>query len=203
MSSPQLRQWVRNCIWRLFEMSELAVVHYMIKTATTCSLHRTLFPSITQVHLSPSREAVYFVNELVNCVPHPSSSSSLALNKAAKQGVIECNRKKAEMDTTATHKPRLGFLVHDSLEEGKVEIDGVQQEKGTFSNKAEDSKDGWQSDQQERAAKRRGLEESNSNLEDLDKPESPEDEAGTLKKVWQQDAKYADESVAMQETSRR
>ncbi|MBW0558973.1 hypothetical protein O181_098688 [Austropuccinia psidii MF-1] len=175
----------------------------MIKTATTCTLHRALFPSLTQVRLRPSREAVYFVNELVNRVPRPSSSSSLVLNKAAKQGVIECNRKKDKMDATASHKPCLGLLVDDSLEEGKVEINGVQQEKGTLSNEAEYSKDGWQSDEQEHAAKRRGSEESNSNFEDLDKPESPEDKAGTLKQARQQDAKYANESAATQDTSRR
>ncbi|MBW0462454.1 hypothetical protein O181_002169 [Austropuccinia psidii MF-1] len=107
------------------------------------------------------------------------------------------------MDATASHKMRLGLLVDDSLEEGKVEINGVKQEKGTLSSEAEDSKDGWQSDEQECASKRRGSEESNSNFEDLDKPKSPEDEAGTLKQVRQWDAKYADESAATQDTSRR
>ncbi|MBW0571701.1 hypothetical protein O181_111416 [Austropuccinia psidii MF-1] len=104
------------------------------------------------------------------------------------------------MDTTASHKPRLGLLVDDILEEGKVEINGVQQEKGSLSKEAEDSKDGWQSDEQEHAAKRRGSEESNSNFKDLDKPESPEDKARTLKQVWKRDAKYADESAATQDT---
>ncbi|MBW0562351.1 hypothetical protein O181_102066 [Austropuccinia psidii MF-1] len=50
MSSPQLQQWVRKSILRLFKMSHHAMVNYMIKMATTNStLHSTLFCSIEQV----------------------------------------------------------------------------------------------------------------------------------------------------------
>ncbi|MBW0530860.1 hypothetical protein O181_070575 [Austropuccinia psidii MF-1] len=196
MSSPQLRQWVSDSILRLFEMSDRAMVDYMIKTATTSTSHSALFSSLTQVGLSPSPEAEYFVNELFNRIPRPSSSSSSVLNKAAKQGLIDSNRKKAEMDAKALQKQKFGLLLDDSLEEAKVEIKRAKKEKGTLKNKAKDSKDGWQSDEEERAAKRRRWEEMNSKSQDLDKPESPENEAGRLEQERRRDAKERDEFAA-------
>ncbi|MBW0560425.1 hypothetical protein O181_100140 [Austropuccinia psidii MF-1] len=159
-------------------MSDLAVVHYNIKTATTSTLHCALFSSLTQVHLSPSPEAGYFDNKLFNHVPRRSSSSSSVLNKAAKQGVIDSNQKKAEMDAKALHKPKLGLLLYDSLEEAK------------------DSKDRWKSDEEEHAAKRRRWEEMNSKSQDVDKPDLPEDEAGKLEQERQRDAKDTNECAA-------
>ncbi|MBW0521345.1 hypothetical protein O181_061060 [Austropuccinia psidii MF-1] len=131
----------------------------MIQTATTSTFHSAFFSSITQVGLGPSPEANYFVNELFNSVPCPSSSSSFVLNKAAKQGLIDSTQKKAKMDARALQKQKFWLLLDDSLEDENVEIKRVKKEKGTLKNKAKDSVDRWQSDEEEHAAKRRCWEE--------------------------------------------
>ncbi|MBW0549292.1 hypothetical protein O181_089007 [Austropuccinia psidii MF-1] len=98
----------------------------MIKTATSSTSHSGFLSSLTPVGLSPSPEADSFVIELVDCGPHPSSSSSLALNKASKQGL---------------------------LADSKVEIKRAKKEKGALKNKGKYSKHGWQSDKEKCAAK--------------------------------------------------
>ncbi|MBW0556843.1 hypothetical protein O181_096558 [Austropuccinia psidii MF-1] len=77
------------------------------------------------------------------------------LTQAAKHQVIESNCTKAIMDAKALPKAKVRLLLDDSSEEAKVEFEGVKKEKGTLKNKGEDSKHGWESDEDDRAAKRR------------------------------------------------
>ncbi|MBW0547931.1 hypothetical protein O181_087646 [Austropuccinia psidii MF-1] len=118
--------------------------------------------------------AKHSVNEVLNHVSCPSLSPSLFLNKAAKQGHIYCNQKKAKI-------------------EGKTKR--AKKVKGTLKNKAKESGDGWRSDEEDCAAKRKHWEEMNSKSQDLDKPESPEKEAGRLEQEQHQHANERDEFV--------
>ncbi|MBW0558416.1 hypothetical protein O181_098131 [Austropuccinia psidii MF-1] len=126
------RQSLSNSTLRQFELLDCAMVVYMIKMATTSTSHSRFLSSLTQVGLSPGPEADSFVIELFDCSPCPSSSSSLVFNKAAKQGLFD---------------------------DAKVETKGAKKEKGALKNKGKDSKHGWQSDEEERAAKRQNWEE--------------------------------------------
>ncbi|MBW0538381.1 hypothetical protein O181_078096 [Austropuccinia psidii MF-1] len=105
----------------------------MIKTAATSTSHSASFSSLTQVGLSPSPEAKYFVNDFFNSVPllkRSSSSSSLVCKKAENQGFIDTNQKQAEMDANALQKEKFGLLLGDSLDKAKVAIKRAKNEKG-------------------------------------------------------------------------
>ncbi|MBW0544886.1 hypothetical protein O181_084601 [Austropuccinia psidii MF-1] len=100
-----------------------------------------------------------------------------ALRKIVDQvwGRIDCNRKKDKMDRKTKR---------------------VQKVKGTLKSKAKESGDGWQSDEEDCAAKRIHWEEMNSKSQDLDKPESLAKEAGRLEQERHRHAKERDEFVA-------
>ncbi|MBW0545955.1 hypothetical protein O181_085670 [Austropuccinia psidii MF-1] len=102
---------------------------------------------------------------------------SEALQKIVDQvrGHIDCNQKKAKMDRKTKRAEKV---------------------KGTLKNKAKESGDGWQSDEEDCAAKRMCWEEMNSKSQDLDKPESPEKEAGRLEKERHRHSKERDEFAA-------
>ncbi|MBW0568832.1 hypothetical protein O181_108547 [Austropuccinia psidii MF-1] len=121
-------QLVSNSILRQIKLSDHPMVVYMIKMATSSTSHSGFLSSLTQVEISPSPEANSFVIELVDCGPHPSSSSALVLNKATKQGLLASNRKKAERHAIALQKQKLGLLIDDRLEDAIVEIKRVKKE---------------------------------------------------------------------------
>ncbi|MBW0522770.1 hypothetical protein O181_062485 [Austropuccinia psidii MF-1] len=137
---------VSNSIVRQFELLDCGMVIYMIKMATTSTSHSAFLSSLTQVGLSTSAEANSFVIALFDPRPRPSSSSPLVLNGAAKQGLLEGNRKKAERYAIALQKQKLQLLIDDRLEDAKVEIKRAKKEKSALKNKGKEPKHGWQSE---------------------------------------------------------
>ncbi|KAH9460012.1 hypothetical protein MJO29_003953 [Puccinia striiformis f. sp. tritici] len=203
MNPQQLRQWVSDSILRLFEMSDSVMVEYMIKTATTAPSAGSLLSSLISVGLSSSPEAEYFVNELFKRVPRASSSSSSTATLASKKQTQENNRKKAELEAKALQKQKFGLLLEDATatpEDAKVEIKKGRKEKGTLKAKTKDAKDGWESDEEERAAKRQRWAEGDQRRREKDDDdqedpngESSETEAERIERERAQDAKERDE----------
>ncbi|EFP77773.2 hypothetical protein PGT21_014816 [Puccinia graminis f. sp. tritici] len=193
MNPSQLRQWVSDSILRLFEMSDSVMVEYMIKTATTAPSPGSLLSSLMSVGLSSSPEAEYFVSELFKRVPRASSSSTTAASKKQAQ---ENSRKKAEMEAKALQKQKFGLLMDDAPDDSKVEMKKGKKEKGTLKSKTTNVKEGWESDEEERAAKRKRWAEGTQRREneDEDQTQEPsETEAERIERERLQDARERDE----------
>ncbi|MBW0559966.1 hypothetical protein O181_099681 [Austropuccinia psidii MF-1] len=62
------------------------------------------------------------------------------------------HRSNAKMDARALQKQQFWLLLDDGLEDASAEIEREKKEKGALKNDAKDSKDGWQSEEEERAA---------------------------------------------------
>lgn len=190
MATSQLRQWVSDSILRLFEMSDSAMVDYMIKTASTATTSSALVSSLMHVGLSSTPETTYFANELFNRVPRASSSKSHS--KQSKKELAEAARKKTDLEAKALQKQKFTLVLDDQIEE-KVEIKKQKKEKGTLKKKVQTDRDGWESDEEERAAKKRRRsgaahdEGSDSDVEDL------ETEAERIERERMEDARERDE----------
>jgi pre-mRNA-splicing factor ATP-dependent RNA helicase DHX16 len=174
-------------------MSDSVMVEYMIKTATTAPSPGSLLSSLMSVGLSSSPEAEYFVSELFKRVPRASSSSNTASSKKQSQ---ENNRKKAEMEAKALQKQKFGLLMDDAPDDSKVEMKKGKKEKGTLKSKTTNAKDGWESDEEERAAKRKRWAEGTQRRENEDEDqtrEPSETEAARIERERLQDARERDE----------
>ncbi|KAG0150240.1 hypothetical protein CROQUDRAFT_58456 [Cronartium quercuum f. sp. fusiforme G11] len=188
MSSPQLRQWVSDSILRLFEMSDSAMVDYMIKTASTATNPKALVGSLVHVGLSSTAETDYFANELFKRVPRASSSKNVG--KQSKKDAAEAARKKSESEAKALQQQRFSLVLDEQLEE-KVEIKKQKKEKATSRKKAQTGQEGWESDEEERAAKKR-----RRSVGSQDAPEgegSKETEAQRIERERLEDARERDE----------
>ncbi|MBW0463557.1 hypothetical protein O181_003272 [Austropuccinia psidii MF-1] len=65
------------------------------------------------------------------------------------------------MDARELQKQKFWLLLDDVLEDANAEMERAKKEKGALKNKEKDSKDGWQSDEEEHAGKRRCWEGNN------------------------------------------
>ncbi|WAQ83309.1 hypothetical protein PtA15_3A678 [Puccinia triticina] len=177
-------------------MSDSVMVEYMIKTATTAPSASSLLASLMSVGLSSSPEADYFVNELFKRVPRASSSSA-ATTASSKKQAQENSRKKAELEAKALQKQKFGLLIDDAPDDSTVEIKKGRKEKGTLKSKTTNAKDGWESDEEERAAKRQRWAEGAQRRGDQDLDHSQEEptetEAERIERERLQDAKERDE----------
>ncbi|POW01132.1 hypothetical protein PSHT_12731, partial [Puccinia striiformis] len=109
----------------------------------------------------------------------------------------------AELEAKALQKQKFGLLLEDATttpDDAKVEIKKGRKEKGTLKTKTKDAKDGWESDEEERAAKRQRWAEGDQRRREKDDDdqedpngESSETEAERIERERAQDAKERDE----------
>lgn len=173
MATPQLRQWVSDSVLRLFNLSDRAMVDYMIAagehflhddaffrmlrlyvgTATTAKSSTALLSSLNAAGLPSTTEATYFASELFKRAPRPSTSNG-GVGASAKQAAADAARKKADAEAKALQKQRFGLVMDGDDPEGAVEMKSSKKGKGTSRKKRDSAVDGWESDEEERAAKR-------------------------------------------------
>lgn len=170
--------------------------------ASTSKTPDALFSSLTASGLPNTPDAHTFINELFSRVPrkgkHKSSSDSA--------------RKQAEKEAKALNARKFEFLLEDEATPDVVDLKGKRKEDGGSSKekRKEDRESGkekrdrhlrkrehdsreWESDEEEKAYKRRKADDAEVHLEDEETMDIPEDEEERKERERLQDLKERDE----------
>ncbi|KAG7087465.1 hypothetical protein E1B28_013431 [Marasmius oreades] len=198
--SQELERYISdNCI-QLFGLADRSIVDYVLASASSSKTPDTLFAALNASGLPDTPDAHSFTNEVYRRAPRKHKH---------KHSAADSSRRQAEKEVKALKTQQFSLLLEDD-EAGASSSSGVRLEKRDKKDRKEKKEKRhrelrkrerddrqWESDEEEKTAKRRRMEEEvdqcrDENEDEDERMEIPEDEETRVERERQEDIRDRD-----------
>ncbi|KAH8825038.1 pre-mRNA splicing factor [Flagelloscypha sp. PMI_526] len=168
-----LERYVSDNALQLFGLADKKMIEFVLASASSAKSSSALFTSLNAVGLPDTPDAHSFINELYSRVPRKSKKSSSASNK------------QAEKEAKALRTQKFGFLMEDEAStsaepvSAKKSSDKKDRRKDRNLRKREHDGKEWESDEEERQARKRWKPDEGYRDEEPELPYEPEEDEST------------------------
>ncbi|KAL8278191.1 hypothetical protein RQP46_009364 [Phenoliferia psychrophenolica] len=199
--AQNLNTWVGDNVLQLLGVSDSSTVGYFVALASKAKSPAALLETLAENGLPNTAASSSFATELYARAPR-KTPANVGLSAKAKANADEA-RKKSEKERAAMQKQRFSLVMDDDPPAQASEDSGakrVKRDKGkgkaSKSIRTKDGGDAWESDEEERAAKRRREDERYARDDQAEPEPEDEDPAARAERIRLEDLKERDDFAA-------